>query len=183
MSSRATFLFWDWLFRGTHGRRPGYRRFVDKWLLLHVVVGVCLSIFVKHPLPDVALAVLLPLAGVFVGLSFAWAGNAQTVLQSPEVEELMRHHPGGRVDYIYSFQASILLILASLVAWGLMGLGIPDLGRMPFVQYAYASLLFFLASMTVRECWSVVLGAQLLILARLEIRNTSSQDNEDRPSV
>lgn len=176
MSSSGTYQFWRWFFRGLNDQKPGYRAFLDRWLLLHLLVGFAIAAIVQRPLSEVATSVLLPLAGVFVGLSFAWAGNAQAILQSPEIEELMRRHPGGRVEYVYSFQASILFILIALVGWGMAGFGFPELSSYPIAEKTYMGALFFVASMAVRECWSVVLGAQLLILARLEIRQRSSSD-------
>ena len=166
--------FWPWLFTGS-GNGAGLKRFLDRWLILHVAVGLGIASVVPIPLKEAAVTLLLPVAGIFIGLSFAWGGNAQALLQSAEVEGMSSFHAGGYAEYIYAFQAAILLILVTLVLWAIAGLGIFDLmwpTRSNHYSYFLVSFfLFFLSSMTMRECWHVVLGSQSLLLVRFEIRN------------
>jgi hypothetical protein len=167
--------YWHWLMQGSGGR-PGAFRFLDRWLLLHVSVGVAFGLVDEIVLREAANSVLLPLAGIFIGLCFAWGGNAQALLQTEELERVGEHHPGGFAEYLYVYQSAILLILITLIVWGIAGLGVFDeLWPTPVAPYSYRAIrgiLFVLASMTLRECWHVVLGAQSMVLIRREIRKS-----------
>jgi hypothetical protein len=165
--------FWTWFFRGLGGK-PGIRRGFDRWVFLHIATGLFLAWAVPKKLEDSASTVLLPLAGTLIGLSFAWGGNAQALLQTKEIERVSAHKAGGLEDWAYAFQSSILSILSTLALWGLAGLGVPDtlidLSRQPRLYFVVESLLFASASYTLRECWHVVLGAQSLLLIMLRVR-------------
>jgi hypothetical protein len=173
--------YWKWFFKGT-GAGPGFRRFLSWWLLAHVAVGVTLYFIVPLNLRAAANAVLLPLAGIFIGLSFAWAGNAQALLQTREIETLADYHPGGFEEYVYIFQTAILVILLTLAAWGLAGLGVFD--QPSPVSWGYrlypvvSILLFSLASLTLRECWQVVLMSQLLLLVAKKVKNARDKERK-----
>lgn len=167
--------YWKWFFRGSGGR-PGIYRYFDRWLVFHVAVGFVLAWFGPAPLEDAAKGLLLPVAGVFIGLSFAWGGNAQALLETPEIHELVDQHPGGFEEYVYTFQSAILFLLLTLILWVLAGLGIFD-KVWPGVTNIYAyrglgMLLYMLASLSIRECWHVVLGAQWFLVARYTIRKS-----------
>lgn len=165
--------FWDWFFKGT-GARPGYKRFIDKWLIFHLLVGILFSLLVPICLADIATTLLLPVAGIFIGLSFAWGGNAQALLQTLELEELADYNDGLYEDYVYIFQGAILLILITLVFWVVAGLKVFDIiwpiSSNTISYKSVTAFLFFISSMTLRECWHVVLGAQNLLLMRFHIR-------------
>lgn len=123
---------------------------------------------------NISRSLLLPIASIFIGLSFAWSGNAQAILQSKEIEELSAFRSGGYEEYVYTFQSAILLILLTLIAWGAAGLGIFDqvwpVAQCSISYRLITGLLFFLASITFRECWHVVLGSQALLLMRFKIK-------------
>jgi hypothetical protein len=165
--------FWRWLISGT-GNGTGIKRFVDWWLLLHILAAGILSYFLPISLKEAATTLLLPVAGIFIGLSFAWGGNAQALLQSEEIEKMSAFKKGGFADYVYTFQSAILLILITLCLWGIAGLGFFDLiwpicsNSNPYKVIGF--ILFFLSSMTLRECWHVVLGAQILLLVRFQVK-------------
>ncbi len=165
--------YWRWFFLGSGGR-AGFRRLVNLWLVMHVAVGAGLAWLVDVDLQTAGSAVLLPLAGIFIGLAFAWGGNAQALLQTAEMEEMAEHHEGGLAEYVFTYQTAILVILVTLVLWGLAGLKVFD-GVWPTPQNSKAYLvvkgaLFAMCSLTLRECWHVVLGAQWMLLARQEIK-------------
>jgi len=162
--------FWIWFFSRPDG---GLIRFVNWWLLLHFFVGVILSLVVPVSLSEAAKTVLLPLASILVGLAFAWAGNAQALLRSKEIDELSAFVAGGFETYAYTFQAAILCLLISVSAWGLAGLCVFDgnaIGERG--DRLAAPILYGLASMALRECWHVVLGAQSLLLAARRIQQS-----------
>lgn len=162
--------YWSWLF-GRSAKRPGLLRFADRWLILHASLGVLLSWLVTISVKDAANTVLLPLSGVFIGLCFAWGGNAQALLQTEELEEISRHHPDGPETFPFFYQTAILVVIIALVAWGLAGLGV--YARVEGVSWARRAIEFALyawSSITLRECWHVVLGAQMKLIMRLQLR-------------
>lgn len=166
---RREIRFWTWFFRsGT--TTAGWRRLINKWSILHLAVGVCLASAVQSDLKTSSSTVLLPLVGVLVGLSFAWAGNAMSLLQTEEIEELSKYRPGGLSEFAFTYQAAILAILACVTLWGLAGLGIferPCLWQCGRGWYfGTAVVLYGFLSLTIRECWHVVLGAQAMLLMR-----------------
>lgn len=111
---------------------------------------------------------------MLVGLSFAWAGNAQSLLQTQEIDELSKYRKGGLAEFAFTYQAAILAILGCVTLWGLAGLGIFD--RACFWQcnrywyFAAAVGLYGSLSLTIRESWHVVLGAQGMLLMRSQKR-------------
>src|ERR1700720_2988439 len=102
-----------WLLRGSGGK-PGYRAVINQWLVLHITVGPLIAYFLPTDLSTAASAVLLPLAGVLVGLSFAWTGAAYAILTSKEIRRLGRYNPGGVDEYIFLYETSILVLLITL---------------------------------------------------------------------
>jgi len=174
--------YWHWLFRGSGGK-PGYRRLINKWLLFHLLIGSLVSLAVSDALASAANTVLLPLAGIFIGLSFAWVGNAQALLQSAEIKKLSHYHAGGYREYVFVFQMAVLTILATLILWGLAGLRVFDAAwptiAHPKVYFIVKVILFCLASMSIRECWHVVMGAQMLLLVQNKITNSGGKDRDE----
>jgi hypothetical protein len=142
-------------------------------------VGVIMSFLVKIDLASSANTVLLPLAGILIGLSFAWAGNAQTIMQSHEIGKLSEYHEGGFVEYISVYQTAILTILITLGGWELAGLSIFD-KQWPttcnqLYYFGVKTILFTLASLTLRECWQVVVGARYMLLAQKIIKDAEEK--------
>lgn len=165
--------FWLWLVKGS-GERSGLGRFLDRWLLVHATVGLAFALVLPVSLEEAATKLLLPVAGILVGLSLAWGGNASALLQSVEVEAVAQYREGGFAEYVYTFQAAILLILVTVVVWAVAGLGIFD-KVWPACTNSWeykiiVAVLFLLSSLTLRECWHVVLAVQSLLLMRFEIR-------------
>ena len=170
--------FWPWFFRG-RTKDPGWKRLIDWWLLWHVALGAVLAWLVPLSIAEAAKTVLLPLAGVFVGMSFAWVGSAQAIAQSNEIDKLADKNPAGFETYVYPFQVAILGLLATLGFWGVAGLGVfetPCPWNCPALLYkATAAFLYALASLTIRLCWQVVLGAQWLLLYQRAVRKIPSK--------
>jgi hypothetical protein len=169
--------FWKWLFKGINGK-AGILCFLDRWLVLHVIVAIILSYFVNVSLKEAASTVLLPLASVCVGLSFAWAGNSQALLQDSAIEKLAEFHPDGIENYVYKFLLAILTILVTMAAWGMAGLGLFSFASIQcnYFQIPIKTTLYTMASITLRACWSVVVGSQLMLLSRYRIRKTEERE-------
>lgn len=176
--SRKTPRFWPWFFTGG-GAEPGWRRLCNTWLILHGAVGTALALIVPMTITQASSAVLLPLAGVLIGLSFAWAGNAIALIQSPEIRQLAVRVRGGVETYVFTFQLAILSIIVTMCLWGLAGLGVFDreclLSCPKWLYSAVAATLYTLASVTIRECWHVVLGVQMLLLAQMRIQDNDAE--------
>ena len=174
--------FWRWLFRGT-GAKPGYKKAIDKWLPFHFSIGVALSLVVPISLSRAANAVLLPLAGIFVGLSFAWAGNAIVLLQSKEIGRLSNYLGGGFPEYVFTFQFAILTIITCLALWGLAALGVFDktwpTRRIGLFYFSIKTFLYSFSSLTLRECWTVVVGAQSMLLLQKRIKEVDEKRKEE----
>lgn len=167
--------FWRWLFLGLNAK-PGYRKIIDFWFIFQLAISILLAHLVDVSLKEAASTLILPLSGIFVGLSFAWAGNAQALLQETEIERLADAHPDGLENYVYTFQLAILMILITLVCWGLAGLGLFEKSffSSEILGFLIECFLYLLASLTLRECWHVVLGSQILILTRSKIREKNN---------
>ena len=171
MESVVKWQFGKWLFRGLKDR-PGYRQFIDAWLLLQIAASVGLAALVKESVNSAAQIVMLPMIAIFVGLSLAWVGNAQALLKESEIEKLANFHPDGLQTYVYTFQLAMLVVMATVVAWSLAALGVfcYPLLQHDLVQFLIEAGLYLLTCLTMRESWHVVKGSQLLILARAAIR-------------
>lgn len=169
--------FWRWFFR-SGARGAGWRRLFNRWCLFHVGVGAALTWLVRADLKTAASSVLLPLVGVLVGLSFAWAGNAQSLLQTEEIDTFSDYVPGGLAEFAYTYQAAILAILGCVTVWGLAGLGVFEhscFWQCSSQWYMGASVLLYASlSLTIRESWHVVLGAQQMLLIRASVRRAKT---------
>ena len=161
--------FWPWFFSGCGGR-PGCVRLLDPWLLAHAGVGLLMARLVRKPLDAAADTVLFPIASVFICLAFAFSGSIMSALESRELDLLTAKRAGGVTDAIHAFQLSILVIIATLIAWGCAGLEIFEpLRTSPRLYFTIKAALFALCSMSIRECWHIPLVAQFLSLARKKV--------------
>ena len=52
---------------------------------------------------EAAKSILLPLAGIFIGLTFAWGGNAVSLMQSEEIDMLANYRSGGLKNMFSNF--------------------------------------------------------------------------------
>jgi hypothetical protein len=165
--------YWQWLRSGSGGP-PGYRSVVNGWLLLHATVGAILAALAPSDLRSAANTVLLPLFGVFVGISFAWAGNAHALLQTRAIDEISKRVEGGFTHYVFLFQTAILVLLGTLSVWAVAGLGVFGDAKGPFELRSWmgvlATALYALLSLSIRECWHIVLATQMMLLAWREVQ-------------
>ena len=170
--------FWKWSIKGSGGK-SGFRRLFNFWILFHIGIGWSLAKIIPADLSTAAATVGLPLVGILIGLAFAWAGNAQALMQSAEIDELAEHHKGGFVDYAYTYQLAILVILITIVLWSLAGLGVYDKVWPTVACGSYyfdvKTTLYATSSLTLRECWHVVLGAQFMLLAQRRIKKKTAE--------
>jgi hypothetical protein len=175
----SKFNYWYWFVKGSGGR-PGYQRIINWWMFFHLAVGLIVSFLVPVCIEQAANKVLFPLSSIFIALSFAWAVNAQSLMQSEEICKLSEYHAGGFTEYIFIYQTAVLTILSTLVVWGLAGLGIFDIRwptiNNPELYFIIKTILFTMFSITLRECWQVVVGTQILLLVQREIKKHSRKN-------
>jgi hypothetical protein len=173
------FDYWRYFFRGINCK-PGYRYItVSWWNLIHILIGVTLALAISTPVDEAAKVILFPLIGILIGLAFAWSGNSQALLQTEEIHVLTEHYEGGFPEYVYSYQNAILVILITLITWGIAGLSVFD-KLWPtsdgFLFYLIIeTILYTLLSMSVRECWRVVLDTQRMLIVQREIKKIEDE--------
>lgn len=180
MIDRSIYSYWIWFIKGSGGK-AGYRRIINRWMFFHIFVGYSLTYLVRIDLTSCANTVILPLAAIFVGLSFAWVGNAQALLQSERMELIYKHHKGGFIEYAFTFQTAILALLISLVLWGMAGLQVfdrtwPTTGC-PNSYNLIKFILFTNSSIALRECWHVVLAVQWMLITQDELKKHLNNKN------
>jgi hypothetical protein len=176
---RVRLSFWLWFWR------DGLKRFLDRWLVVHLLVGIALGFVVPGPLSQAASIALIPLASVLIGMTFAWAGNALALLQTKELQQIGDDERGKRFqDWVFTYQGAVLLTLVVVIVWGLLALRIAD--SLPVLHLAPGPVrlggrttVFFLSALAVRECWHVVVGTQAMLLARDTIQRAQKSCQKD----
>lgn len=175
--------YWNWFISGS-GAKPGYRRIINLWIIFHIGVGVLISFIVQANLDIAANTVLLPLVGIFIGFSFAWATIAQALMQSNEIDLLVKHHEGGLAEYIYLYQTAVLVIFITLILWGFAGLSVFDklwpTTKQCITYTIFKTLLFAFCSMSLRECWHVIDNTHRLLLAKKVLRKAIEQKDQSK---
>lgn len=172
--------FWKWFYQGAGGR-PGFRRLINGWLLFHVGIAVVLTELISAPVAVVAEKTLLPVMAIFVGLTFSWAGNAHALLQSDEIIDLAKNRKGGIAEYVFTFQLSILVLLVAIGLWVLPSLQLPyvleSVGGRREAELLGEIILYAVLSISLRTSWQAVLGANMLLLVRAELRRDQSHSS------
>jgi hypothetical protein len=159
--------YWRWLFFGSqHDKsvKAGILRLCDRWILLHLLVGVILYLNATEKFIDVAKSVVLPLVAALIGMTFAWAGNLNSILNSNEIQELASFKEGGFEEYVFIFQTSLLLVLTSASLWFGAAIGL-------FTSELSKYMLYCLLSATIRESWHFVLGVHYLLISKNNINS------------
>jgi hypothetical protein len=163
--------FWYWFFKDN-----GYKKIIDKYIFIHILVGILLNYLVPLSLKECANVVFLPFIGILTGVSFAWAGNALGLMQASEISELSKYREGGLKEYVYTYQVAILIIIITLVFWGFAGLSIFDYLEKNKILYAIIkTTLFMFSSLTIRESWHVIMGTQWMLIVSDEIKKMKKE--------
>lgn len=155
--------FWKW-FLGFGGARPGVMLILGWPTLIHASIAASLTFLLKSDGFDFALKALFPAASIFVGMSIAWTFRAATVLNDKGFRKKVINENNPIEEYLYGFQLSILILMFTVAYISLMAAG----GFNFYIISVYWSIklssfwLYFLISMSVRECWSIVNFTNLL---------------------
>ncbi|MDD9850992.1 MAG: hypothetical protein OXU94_04410 [Gammaproteobacteria bacterium] len=174
--------FGKWFIKGPG--RPGYKRIIDRWLLLHVAVGViCACLSQGTTAQEIANKVIIPLTGLLIALGFSLAGSMQSLLLSNEIEKLSDRVSGGISTYIFIYQLGVLLLLVSVVTGGLFGIGVFQelchfLAKLlelrdfstKALEFLAKIILFFLSSLSIRTSWHLFKMTSLLMQSKFIIR-------------
>jgi hypothetical protein len=158
--------FWKWLFQrdGTH--KSGIIALADRWLILHMIIGILAAIFLGQCFVDAAKNVIIPFASVLTGITFAWSGNITALLTTRELGELTRFHKDGIKGYVFTVQRSIFIVFVALISWVFVGLDIISNAFWRFI-------VFTISSAAIRESWGVIMFAQMLTIYREKVADAS----------
>jgi hypothetical protein len=166
----SNFSFWCWFINGNGiDGKPGYFQYFDRIFFIYLIVGLVGAFYIEKPPSDIAVSLMLPVAGALFGVTFAWSGNITALLSTKEISQLSKHVPGGLAEYVYSAQAVVLIVLVTAVGWVLAGLGLLN-------HFIATWLLYTLTCTCFRECWGLILMAQYLTLARKEVADKTKQE-------
>jgi len=157
--------FWRW-FGTREATQPGWLKLIDKtWTPIFAVFAAILVWAVPGSIESAATAGILPLAAIFIGMAFAWTGNALALIQGSAFKQAARNHKGGVREYAFTFQLATLALLSTVVLWGLGALGVFDSRNfLPMLYPATKWILFFVTCVSLRECWQVMLAAQQMLI-------------------
>ncbi|KAF5028852.1 hypothetical protein DSECCO2_654730 [anaerobic digester metagenome] len=173
--------FWKWLFCNDGGRKAGIQAFVDRWLILHVFIGLLASLFLDKCVVDSAKTIIIPFVGILTGITFAWSGNITALLTTAELDELSKYHQEGIAGYVFSVQRAILVILTTLILWVLVGLDVIS-------NFFWRFIVFSVSSIAIRESWGVIMFAQMLTIYRERVsraikeRNLKTKNQTTKPT-
>lgn len=183
--------FFTWFLKGFGGSKSGLKRIFDGWLIFHILIGISLAFIIDTPIKDVSRVILLPLMGILIGLTFAWAGNAQGFIQTKEIIEVSKNKPGGYIDYIFIYQFSIFSVLLCTGVWAIAAFDIKQIDCFDrpvhprFLTYlqktGIKSILYFTLSFTIREAWSTIQGVHYFLIVKNKIYENNVNKSMELP--
>lgn len=156
--------FWKWIRKGSEDGPPGIYNVWNWHIVLHLAIAGLATFLIKSDPFSFAQKALFPASSILIGLSIAWTTRASTILQVKDLRERLFTRERPAEDYIYGFQISILVVMIMIVYVAIMaggGLKISLMGKV-FDEYASAFWMYFLFSITLRECWGVINATNML---------------------
>ncbi|WP_156000835.1 hypothetical protein [Sphingopyxis sp. MC1] len=170
--------FWKWLaIKGLNGKR-GITPLFDRWILLHCAIAAALVAFLNIDPFKFAGKALFPAASILVGMAVAWTSRASTILHDAKFREAIISDDNPPESYFYSYQLSLLIMISTVVYISIMAAG----GFSFYVidrnisSLSSGFFLYFLLSVSIRECWSIVNFSSLL-----SILNDKATREQQRP--
>lgn len=157
--------YWPWLCAKS-GRKVGYRLLLNKWLLLDLIIAGLLTFGLRVTGFEFAQKALFPAASILAGMAFAWTARASTILNNTDFRNRIISEKNPLSDYVYGFQMSIMLLFLCVIYIAIMASGGFNFFIFsPYVSSVLSSLfMYFLISLTIRECWGVINFTNLLTL-------------------
>jgi hypothetical protein len=164
--------FWKWMLLGSRGGPPGIGNLINLFLPFHLIIAWFATTYVRMDPFQFASKALFPAASILIGMSMAWTTRAATVLQSAELRNALFTEDRAAEDYIYGFQLAILVIIIMVVYVSAMAGGGINIGVFSSNtdRCVAAFTLYFLLSLSIRECWGVVNFTNMLSM--LEYRRS-----------
>ena len=181
MVNKDSFRFWKWVCTGIQDEngvsKSGFSLFFDWWMIAHLTISsVCPTIFFNN-FEQISTSLVIPLSSVLFGISIAWASTSFSFILSDELIKAARYEPGGIVTFIYSYQLAWLINLITLSVWLLGALVIRDiipiLSKNGYATFLFQFVLYFLLSVSIRECWHVVKQTSHLMLIYIAAKERS----------
>ncbi len=158
--------FWEWLL-GSHDK-GGFNvtNIIDGWLFFHGAAALILVFLLQVGPYEFAANALFPAASILVGMAVASTSRAAAILQDKTFKTKMISEKNPIENYIYGYQLSLLIIISSVVFVSIMASGGIDI---VFIDRNISSnisgfLMYFLLSMSIRECWQVINFSSMLSL-------------------
>lgn len=157
--------FWPW-FVARDGRKMGLRTISLRWLGLDCLVAGLLTFSLEADGFVFAEKALFPAASILMGMAVAWTGQASVIVSSEKFQQKILNEDRRLEDYLYGHQMSILFLFVTIGYMAIMAAG----GFRFFIYDREISALtstffmFFLVSLSTRECWSIINFTNLLSL-------------------
>ena len=165
--------FWTWFLKGAEASKPGWRLLINRWLAVHALIGVLLTWTLSVSPYDFAGKALFPAASILIGMAVAWTSRAATILQDRSFRDAVVSDETPLEDYLYGYQLSLLIIIAMVVVVALVanrGFALPVSEQ--FAARSTAFLMYFLISIAIRECWTVINFSNLLSILHSRVART-----------
>jgi hypothetical protein len=162
--------FWNWFIFGAGNTRPGWRLMLNGWLIWHVAVGTALFLLIPATPYEFAGKALFPAASILVGMAVAWTSRAAAVLQDEKFRSAVISDYLPIEAYLYGYQLSLLIIISMVIFVTITangGLTLP-IGT-NLAQTCTGITMYFLLSMAMRECWTVINFSNLLSILHSKV--------------
>lgn len=150
--------FWTWLVRADSQGNRGIDNLANRWLAFHILVALAAAFLVTTDSATISKAIIIPTAGILIGLAFGWAGRSAGLLHDKEFSAFVLSYGAPPEGYVYSFQLAILTMLGFIALALVLAMGGTDLsfGDVDHDAMANRFLLGFVGSIAVREGWGTI---------------------------
>lgn len=158
--------FWKWLLGPHESGGFNITTVFDGWLFFHASIALILLFLLRVTPYEFAAKALFPAASILVGMAVAWTSRAATILQDKNFKSKMISEKNPIENYVYSYQFSLLIIISCVVFVSIMASGGINFKFInPNLAYNVSGFsMYFLLSMSIRECWQVINFSSMLSL-------------------
>ncbi|MEW9855856.1 hypothetical protein [Novosphingobium sp. M1R2S20] len=148
--------------------KTGIWTLLNWWLALDLAVASVATAFLKVDGFLFAEKGLFPATAILVSMSVAWTARAATVINDNDFRKAIISEDRPLVDYVYGYQLCLLVIMSTVVYIAIMAVGGFDFYMFtPEISRAASTVaLYFLLSLSVRLCWTVINFSNLLALLK-----------------
>ncbi|WP_134095059.1 hypothetical protein [Novosphingobium sp. PhB55] len=165
--------FWRWLISRQARGRTGLSLLISRWIFVDAAVAVTAVLLLKVDGFQFASKALFPAASILVSMSVAWTARGSSVINDKKFRDKILNDDRPLEDYVYGYQLSLLVIMITVVYISIMAVGGINV---TFINEKTSILvsgfwLYFLLSMSVRSCWSVIDFSNMLGILNSRIDN------------